>query len=175
MPGTDIFEGLKQCVSVPCPLDTIQQLLILINQQSLGSLLRFKSILSNIMAEFLDYSYMEYNIASSYEVFVKYAKILSFISNSLSAEIRINDLALMMNCPYYTLSRNFKADMGIGLKEYIERMILKKAKQLLLTTDMNICELSQQLHFTDQYYFSRFFKRYEKMSPSEYKRRHLKL
>jgi AraC-like DNA-binding protein len=45
-----------------------------------------------------------------------------------------------------------------------------RARELLLTTDQSIKEISFQLGFDSIYYFSRFFKQKTGMSPSEFRK-----
>lgn len=82
-------------------------------------------------------------------------------------------MAKDMHVSYYSLSRNFKRDTGIGIKEYLEVMLLKKAKHLLLTTDLQLQEIANELQFCDPFYFSRFFRKYEKVPPREYRKKRL--
>ncbi|MBQ9116311.1 MAG: AraC family transcriptional regulator [Clostridia bacterium] len=53
----------------------------------------------------------------------------------------------------------FKRLIGVSPKEYISEMRIKNAEELLLTTSMSIKEISASLGFSNQYYFSNFFKK----------------
>lgn len=67
------------------------------------------------------------------------------------------------------LSRKFKEEMGIGVVEYVNQIRITKAKELLCNTDKNIQEISDEIGFADQKYFSRQFKRETSLSPTEYR------
>lgn len=68
------------------------------------------------------------------------------------------------------LYNKMKAITGAGAKEYITKIRLEKAKNLIETTDLSIAEISDMTGFTSQSYFSTAFKAYTGMTPSQYKK-----
>ena len=54
-------------------------------------------------------------------------------------------------------------------KEYLLRLRLEKAKQLLLYSALSIKEIASTLDFFDQYHFSRFFRTRTGYSPTAYR------
>lgn len=54
-------------------------------------------------------------------------------------------------------------------KEIIDKRVILEIKVLLQSTDYTIQEISQLLHFPDQSYLGRYFKRHTGMSASEYR------
>lgn len=71
--------------------------------------------------------------------------------------------------PQY-VSRMFKTSMGITIMEYITRIRMKQATRLLLTTNLKVYEIAEQVGYTSQHYFSNAFKKMHGMSPVEYKK-----
>lgn len=69
-----------------------------------------------------------------------------------------------------SLYNKMKAITGTGTKEYITRLRLEKAKNLIETTRLSIVEISEMTGFASQSYFSTAFKAYTGMSPSQYKK-----
>lgn len=55
--------------------------------------------------------------------------------------------------------------------EVIDEMVITEAKILLDDLELSVGNVADQLNFSDQYYFSRFFKKNTGVNPSEYKRR----
>ncbi len=55
-------------------------------------------------------------------------------------------------------------------KQLIDKQLIFKVKSLLASTDLTITQIADQLHFPDQSYLSRFFKRHAGIYPSEYKK-----
>ncbi len=54
-------------------------------------------------------------------------------------------------------------------KEFIDRSVVLEIKILLRSTDLSIQEIAFRLHFPDQSYLGRYFKKQTGMSPSEYR------
>jgi len=174
VPGTDVFEELNQCIFMPCSLDLINRLIYLLDSESLVGLVKFNSIINGLISELMEKATQQYQVNWEYKDYGKYVQILSYISDHLFADTKISEVAERMKVSYYSLSRNFKKDTGFGIKEYTDKMLFRKSKQLLLTSTMNITEISEHLHFCDPYYFSRFFKKFEAISPREYRKKYIK-
>lgn len=68
------------------------------------------------------------------------------------------------------LSRIVKSLTGKTPHEIISGEVLGLAIQLLKNENVLVQEISDALHFSDQAAFSKFFKKYLKMSPSEYRK-----
>lgn len=60
---------------------------------------------------------------------------------------------------------------GSSPKGIIDRIIMLELKCLLRTTNMSIQEISVALHFPDQSYMGRYFRKHTGISPSEYRLR----
>lgn len=97
---------------------------------------------------------------------------IKIIDYNFSNDITVEKLAqtLSLNPSYFT--RKFTARTGISPKQYILNKRLEYAKQLLVTTDATILEISNSAGFSDQFYFSRIFKKTQRVSPSEYRKKH---
>jgi AraC-like DNA-binding protein len=60
--------------------------------------------------------------------------------------------------------------LGISAGEVIRNRILLEAKRLLINLDLTIAEISYQLNFNDNSYFTKFFKKYTGITPEEFRR-----
>ncbi len=65
-------------------------------------------------------------------------------------------------------SHIFKEGMGVSPHEYLTRIRIEKAAQLLGNSDLTIAEVAEQTGFSGQNYFSRAFKRYTGKTPREF-------
>lgn len=170
IPSVDLFYGLNTYLSRPFEKNMLEDLLILSKGNNPYHLLKVKSSLMCILAEFFHLACEEYNFKPSDNGFNKHIETLEYIKTHLSATLRISDISEGLSIPKHILTRTFKRDTGITLKYYIEQVLLQQAKYKLLTTDYSISEIATQLNFCDPYYFSRFFAKYEKISPSMYRK-----
>jgi AraC-like DNA-binding protein len=101
----------------------------------------------------------------------RYAPILAALQNEAPAKLSVAGLAKRLNRSASALSRSFKKDMGCPLKVFIERETLRQAKERLLFTSKRIREISTELGFEYESYFSRFFRKYTQMSPEQFRGR----
>ncbi|MGM0175039.1 helix-turn-helix transcriptional regulator [Enterococcus sp. DIV0800] len=87
------------------------------------------------------------------------------ISNDLSLATIANHFGINPNY----LSRIFKQEQGLGIKEYILTIKLNYAKRLLTTTNLSINEIAEQAFFYDAKHFMRVFKQKNSLTPSQYR------
>lgn len=173
-PGKDLFDGVETFLSMDYSPEFLEKLLGGLNQGSLCGLLAFKSTLTDLIRQFLQIyeqdipSYLSQTITGYHSQ----EAVIRYVEKHLSNRLKISEIAAFLNRPYHEVSRDFFRDTRIGLKAYIDRLLLQKAKYLLLTTDRTISEIAEELNFSDAYYFSRFFKKFETVPPKEYRKRH---
>lgn len=94
-----------------------------------------------------------------------------WIVNHLDQNITIHKIAsqVYMNPTYFC--EHFKSQTGETVLDYVTRIRIEKAKDLLLTTDLKIYGISESVGYTDTKYFSKLFKKYYGEVPSKYKER----
>jgi AraC family transcriptional activator of pobA len=63
--------------------------------------------------------------------------------------------------------------LGISAGEVIRNRILLEAKRSLINHDLTIAEIGYQLNFSDNSYFTKFFKKYTGLTPEEFRKRTL--
>ena len=85
--------------------------------------------------------------------------------------ITVNDVVSFIGFSRGYLSSTFKKAKGISLQEYLLQVRMQKAKELLDSTNWQIQEISEKVGYEDQLNFSRIFRKYEGISPSEYRRK----
>ncbi|WP_410770476.1 response regulator [Fontibacillus sp. BL9] len=84
------------------------------------------------------------------------------------------DIKISMFTEKYFLSREylmklFKQQFGYGIHEYVQKVRMDKAQQLLDDSSLKIQEISEMLGYKDKNYFSKAFRNYYSVSPSEYR------
>lgn len=70
------------------------------------------------------------------------------------------------------ISKLFKMNFGMGIKKYILSERIKKARDLLLNTELSIKEISAQMGFSDANHFIKFFMYHEEISPMKFRNRY---
>jgi two-component system response regulator YesN len=96
-------------------------------------------------------------------------EIKDFIDKNYSQEIKIS----MFTNKYYLsrayIMKLFKKNFGCGIHEYIQNVRMRKAGELLNDRQLKILSISQLLGYTDTNYFSKAFKNYYGVSPTDYR------
>ena len=85
---------------------------------------------------------------------------------------RLEELCRLCNLSEAQLLRIFKRDFGQSPLAYLLQAKIHLACQQLSCSNITVKELSDMLHFTDPFYFSRIFKRKTGYSPRDYHRAH---
>lgn len=70
------------------------------------------------------------------------------------------------------LTKLFKSRYGCGIYTYVQEVRMKRAKDLLENPDIKIQSISERLGYADNNYFSKAFKNYYGMSPSQWRKDH---
>ncbi len=96
-------------------------------------------------------------------------KAKSFIKAQYHRDISLDDVSKEVDISPYYFSKLFKEEAGENFIEYLTNIRLKKAKELLDTTEMSMKEIGIQIGYSDPNYFSRIFKKNFGITPTEYK------
>lgn len=100
----------------------------------------------------------------------RFSDILKFIENNFTQKITISKLAAMANVSNYHFCRLFKQITGKSTIDYINKLRIDKAIDLLHENNLNITEIALNCGFNDTNYFSRLFKRYKNISPAKFRK-----
>ncbi|HHV97400.1 MAG TPA: helix-turn-helix transcriptional regulator [Clostridiaceae bacterium] len=95
--------------------------------------------------------------------------VLDYINNNYSEDITLKQLAQVGAVSPGYLNKIFKEAFNMSPMKYINHFRLDKAKELMMYSDFNISQISELVGFTSIHYFSRYFKKKENMTPSEYR------
>ena len=97
-------------------------------------------------------------------------EILRYLENNYREKISLLELCFLFGTNKTTLTRDFRRLTGDSVMGHLARLRLKHAKALLREGKLSITEIAEELSFSSVHYFTRFFRKHESMSPSEYAR-----
>ena len=98
------------------------------------------------------------------------SECINYIYAHIKERITIEDLAgFTGNSPSY-ISRLFKSEMGISASDYIRKVKIDKAKNLLRFSDFSMVEIASYLSFSSQSHFIKLFSEETKMTPKKYRK-----
>ena len=68
------------------------------------------------------------------------------------------------------ISRLFRDELGVNYLAYLTHLRIERAKRFLLNTDMGIAEISEAVGFKDYRTFTKVFKHYESVPPTQFRK-----
>ena len=93
----------------------------------------------------------------------------NYIDKNYYKPIGLDDLTTITKRSKYHLLRKFKEEMGTTPGNYLIRIRLERAMELILSTDDNIDTIAKKVGFSCGNYFSKVFRKNIKVSPLEFK------
>lgn len=96
-------------------------------------------------------------------------KMLQYIHINIENHFSLEKLALDLNISSGYASYCFKKKMNISVMKYVRKIKIKRAKNLLLSTDKSILYIGNLLGFYDESHFTKTFKSIAGVSPTEYR------
>ena len=149
----ELFEKIRKAFETGLTLDTIilqSAVLELIHMLLLDSENTLKS----------------YNAKSNNHSTIENA--ISYIKDNLTSDLSLSAIAEYSGFSPIHFHNCFKASTGRTLREFVEEQRIKKAVNMLITTDKTLTEIAYACGFSSQSYFSFAFKRRMKLTPREY-------
>ncbi len=161
----DVLTKLKDVVSCNT-FHNLELLSQMIGQQTTSASLVIKSAIYNSLSDVaLNFSHILNSPSFSTEV----SNAIYYISDNLTANLTVSEIATAVNIANSTLSAKFKREVGVSVGEYVDYRLILSAMELLTTTEKSISEISDILGYCDQFYFSRRFKRRYGISPQKFR------
>ncbi len=96
--------------------------------------------------------------------------IVDYLQNNYMHPMTLKEVASVFGLSPSGLIFKFKKDIGILPMRYLLTIRMNKAKRLLTDTSLPIHEIATLVGYSDQYYFSRAFKKEENLSPSAFRK-----
>ncbi|WP_155286839.1 AraC family transcriptional regulator [Lacticaseibacillus zhaodongensis] len=95
---------------------------------------------------------------------------VQYIYDHLDDKVSLSGVSRQLGVSASYLSRIFRDTVGVSVNQFIVDVKLRQTVHYLLDTTISIRQIASGVGFTDQYYFSRVFKKNMGMSPLEYRK-----
>lgn len=96
-------------------------------------------------------------------------KLMEDIATSIDQKFDAEALCKRHHISISTLRRLIHKNTGYSLHEYVHRLKISEAKNMLLNTNQSIKDIAISLGFNDVFYFSRLFKKFVGVSPQHFR------
>jgi AraC family transcriptional regulator of arabinose operon len=98
-------------------------------------------------------------------------RMQNHLREHLAAPVSVPALASMAGFSPSHFSARFRTMTGYSVTEYVKRLRIARARQLLITSDRTVAEIAAAVGYPDPFYFSRHFKTVNGMSPRDFRAR----
>ena len=98
------------------------------------------------------------------------SRIKFYLDTKFMEKLRLEELADYFDIHPNHLSRVFREAYGVAPKQYLNRLKLEKSARMLLDTDAPVALIAESIGFEDQHIFSRAFKTFWGVSPTDYRK-----
>lgn len=166
--GFDIFKEYKDCVMTENPALVSKTKQLLNQDNDIKTLCHINNVIFNFCTSL---NIIQPDDAQK-SVFQKskYEKILEFVERECDATTTVAMLAEMNDMRQDVFSRKFTHDMGETPKNFISMALMRKASKMLLIPNISVRKVAENLNFSSEYYFSRFFKKHTGTPPSLFRK-----
>ena len=96
-------------------------------------------------------------------------KAMRYITDNFASNISISDVAETVSLSPVYFGALFKKETNLTFREYLNTIRINQAESMLRACKWNVTEAAQNCGFSDVFYFSRLFKKYKGIPPSELK------
>lgn len=98
-------------------------------------------------------------------------KVQQWLDRYYREKVTVRVMAKKAGLNERTFLRRFKRATGEAPLEYLQKMRIEKAKQLLITTDQSLDQITTDVGYVDLSSFRRLFRQIVSMSPTTYRKR----
>ncbi len=102
----------------------------------------------------------------------RYHRIIKYISNNYMNKVSLQDIAEKEFLSTQYLSYKIKDVFGHGFNEYLNQLRVEESTKLLLDSDKNISEISEEVGFSHVRYYNKHFKLHYKLTPMQYRKKY---
>lgn len=97
-------------------------------------------------------------------------KVATYIQQELEQSIRVEELAEIARLSCSHFSRAFRENFGCTPQKFIVDQRVTRARQLMITTDMQLCDIALACGFSDQAHLTRVFRARTGSTPGAWRR-----
>jgi len=132
---------------------------------TLETLDEIRQWIKNIFASIIEYTRI---LKSSQNKYIM--KVQEYIHEHYGEDINFEELADTIGVSYSYLRRLYNEKLNMSITDYLNNYRIEKAKNLLKNSSLTLQKIAQSVGYSNIQSFKRYFKKYEGITPSEYKK-----
>lgn len=148
-----LFEGMIGCI----------------NEAGLTSLIKVKQYMLDLLGYYLECCPLEEIILVENNCDSPLSKAIHFAENNLDQTVTVKKMAEIAGYHPSHFTKLFHKRLGVSPVQFIVRKKTEQAIKQLTATTLSISSIAESLGFSNQFYFSNFFKKQTGMTPTEYR------
>jgi AraC-like DNA-binding protein len=98
-------------------------------------------------------------------------KAKEFIAEHQTDDLTLSQVARAVNTSTFYFCKMFKKVTGLNFTDYVSRLRVERARNLLLNKNLRVSEIAYEVGFQSLTHFNRVFKRILGVSPTQYRAR----
>lgn len=114
---------------------------------------------------------VDYSKSNRFKVSQRVHKLHEYLIRHYQKPLDLDGLSSLVNMQTASLCRFYKKETGNTISEYLNQMRIDFASKMLMNRHLRIEEIAFECGFNTISFFNRQFKKYKKVSPSEYRKR----
>lgn len=138
-------------------------------QQMVKNLLEILLISLNREQDALPKTMRQSYVIDGVDVPYQVKEILQFLNDNIYGKITVRDVAQAVGKGESTVKQLFSIYRESGIMKYYNSLKIREAKRLIREGRYNMTQIADLLHFDNPQYFSKCFKAFTNLTPSEYK------
>ncbi|MFR3685448.1 MAG: GH39 family glycosyl hydrolase [Enterococcus sp.] len=165
--GNSVTDAKRADNQVIQSIERLLKLYILQEKQTISEVFEeYFHILQLLEKEYTKPSTIEEDRSMKQKVY----ELKFYIDNNFDKDIRLADIANKLYVSDQYLSRSFSNEIGMPMNEYLIRKRLEKVRKDLLETEKSITDIAFSAGFSNINSFNRLFKKYQGLTPSEFRK-----
>lgn len=100
-------------------------------------------------------------------------QVIEIVQMNYKVELNLKMVADLLHLNAVYLGQLFKREMHSSFAQYLNQVRIKKAQQLLLYSNKNINEISDEIGYNNTNYFSKMFKKLNGITPKEFREQYM--
>lgn len=133
-------------------------------QKKAGYIMKVRAIFLNILHRLFSILYYKDN---STHIDARIQIILDYMSKNYSLPLDVKQMASIVDLNPSYFGTLFSREIGITVKEYLNRIKINSAENMLVSGEFTITEAAHRCGFEDPFYFSKVFKKIKGYPPSK--------